>query len=169
MRNCSKLRGQKAGHCLYGNLDGDDHLEPDVSFSKVTSFQGQPRGGFYALKKPKADYLVRTTKAERRGLGSQAKLRISCGGLSRQIPKQGDETQQQAGHWQGGKMLACDWLMPRTGSKAISLPGGAGLSRGPAQLTTGYLGSPQWPAAGAWSLLAASLSCGHTQAAQVFV
>jgi hypothetical protein len=41
IRDCSKLRGQRVGHCFYSNPEGEDHLELDAPPSK---------GGFYALK-----------------------------------------------------------------------------------------------------------------------
>lgn len=40
-------------------------------------FKDNPRGGFYALKKPKADYSVRTTKAETERREEDSEARIS--------------------------------------------------------------------------------------------
>lgn len=82
MWDCSKLRGQKAGHCLYDNPNGEDHLEPDAPSSKVTSFQGQPPWRFLRPKKAQSRLFGKDYKggdrAERRGLRSQDKLRISA-------------------------------------------------------------------------------------------
>lgn len=56
----------------YGNPDGKDHLEPDAPSSRDNS-----REGFHALKKLRADYSVKTAKAETEGRKEVPKAGIS--------------------------------------------------------------------------------------------